>query len=501
MRQRERQGCSKAVRLPGGRSGPPRPYYACARVGPPRPYACAGPPRVDAAGGGRDAAATSPDDHGYPARRAPGDRGGPDPHGKVSREAELAEASGTAGWRWVWWEVAAVGRTVRGAVRGSGPERDTVVQSLKAAGAAVTAWALTGWWLNAPLALMAPWTALALVDATVYRSLRSGLQQLVVIVLGALLASAAMAATDGSTLGAMLIVLPVMTLVGTHRRLGAQGIYGATTALFVITYGAYSLTEVGHRLMETAIGAVIGIAVNALILPPVHLRNVHDQLRRLPRESAELLQIMAQGLRDEEWSATDAAGWHDRGRRLGQVLRALASAREWTAESSRFNPGFRLRRTGPPPPPPEKADAVWERAVAHLQAITRTLAGTAGEKARLTAPGAAFLRRYADLADEAATLCQAEEDLLADHERAEAGQRYRRARARAQELYDGLADDFREQRDPPAAAASGELLVEMKQLLHELTHFAEPDAPESAEKARKPGAGGSRGGRGRRGGR
>ncbi|MEU7191314.1 hypothetical protein [Streptomyces sp. NPDC045369] len=391
----------------------------------------------------------------------------------------MAEARGTAGWRWVWWEVAAVGRTVRGAVRGSGPERDTVVQSLKAAGAAVTAWALTGWWLNAPLALMAPWTALALVDATVYRSLRSGLQQLVVIVLGALLASAAMAATDGSTLGAMLIVLPVMTLVGTHRRLGAQGTYGATTALFVITYGAYSLTEVGHRLMETAIGAVIGITVNALILPPVHLRNVHDQLRRLPRESAELLQIMAQGLRDEEWSATDAAGWHDRARRLGQVLRALASAREWTAESSRFNPGFRLRRTGPPPPPPEKADAVWERAVAHLSAIARTLAGTAGEKARLTAPGAAFLRRYADLADEAATLCRAEEDLIADSDRAEAGERYRRARARAQELYDGLADDFREQRDPPAAAASGELLVEMKQLLHELTHFAEPDTPKN----------------------
>ncbi|MEV5598698.1 hypothetical protein [Streptomyces sp. NPDC052496] len=311
-----------------------------------------------------------------------------------------------------------------------------------------------------------------------------------VIVLGALLASAAMAVTDGSTLGAMLIVLPVMTLVGTHRRLGAQGIYGATTALFVITYGAYSLTEVGHRLMETAIGAVIGIAVNALVLPPVHLRNVHDQLRRLPRESAELLRVLAEGLRGEEWSATDAAGWHDRARRLGQVLRALAGAREWTAESSRFNPGFRLRRTGPPPPPPEKADAVWERAVAHLTAITRTLAGTAGEQARLTAPGAAFLRRYADLADEAATLCRAEEELLADSDRAAAGERYRRARERAQELYDGLADDFREQRDPPAAAASGELLVEMKQLLYELTHFAEPGAP---ERTRKPDGRGPRG--------
>ncbi len=388
-------------------------------------------------------------------------------------------------WRRLWWEATAVGRTVRTAVRHSGPERDTVVQSLKAAGAATIAWALTGWWLNAPLALMAPWTALALVDATVYRSLRSGLQQLVVIVLGALLASAAMAATDGSTLGAMLLVLPVMTLVGTHRRLGAQGIYGATTALFVITYGAYSLTEVGHRLVETTIGAVIGVAVNALVLPPVHLRNVHDQLRRLPRESAELLRTMAGGLRDEEWSATDAAGWHDRARRLGQVLQALASARQWTAESSRFNPGFRLRRTGPPPPPPEKADAVWERAADHLAAITRTLSGTSGDRARLTTPGAGFLRRYADLADEAATLCEAEADLLADHERAEAEERYRAARRRSQELYDELADEFRQLGDPSAAAAGGELLVEMKQLLYELTNFARSDLtgePEEEER-------------------
>ncbi|WP_244410082.1 FUSC family protein [Streptomyces albofaciens] len=387
----------------------------------------------------------------------------------------MAKARGTAAWRWLWWEVTAVGRTVRTAVRHSGPERDTVVQSLKAAGAATVAWALTGWWLNAPLALMAPWTALALVDATVYRSLRSGLQQLVVIVLGALFASAAMAATDGSTLGAMLIALPVMTLAGTHRRLGAQGIYGATTALFVITYGAYSLTEVGHRLVETMIGAVIGVAVNALVLPPVHLRNVHDQLRRLPRESAELLRTMAEGLRGGEWSAADAAGWHDRARRLGQVLKALASARQWTAESSRFNPGFRLRRTGPPPPPPEKADAVWERAADHLTAITRTLSGASGERARLTTPGAGFLRRYADLADEAAALCEAEADLLAGHERARAEKRYHAARRRSQELYDGLADEFRRLDDPAAAAAGGELLVEMKQLLHELTDFARTD--------------------------
>jgi hypothetical protein len=105
--------------------------------------------------------------------------------------------------RWIRWEAAAVGRTARYAVAYPGPERDSVVQSLKAAAAAVLAWALVGWSFKAPLALMAPWTALALVDATVYRSVRSGLQQFAVIAVGAVAASVAMAVTGGGTLGAM----------------------------------------------------------------------------------------------------------------------------------------------------------------------------------------------------------------------------------------------------------------------------------------------------------
>ncbi|WP_407554610.1 FUSC family protein [Streptomyces sp. Pv4-95] len=369
-------------------------------------------------------------------------------------------------WRWLGWELAAIGRGVRSAVRESGPERDTMVQSLKAAAAAILAWALTGWWLQAPLALMAPWTALVLVNATVYRSLHSGVQQFAVIVAGALWASAAMAITGGSTLLAMLIAIPVTVLVGTYRRFGTQGIYGATTALFVITYGAYSLTEVGHRLLETLIGGVIGVTVNALVLPPVHLRNVRDQLQRLSRESADLLDTMAEGLRGE-WSESDAAGWHDRARRLDQVLRGLADARQWTHESSRFNPGSRLRRSVPPPP--LEADAVWERTVGHLTAITRVLGGTAGEKARLTAPGTEFLTRYADLAAQSARLCEADRDLMQQpRSTKEERDRQNRAWKEAWAVYDALAADFRRQTGP-AAEVSGGLLVETKLMLSGLT--------------------------------
>ncbi|SCD62335.1 hypothetical protein GA0115261_1010625, partial [Streptomyces sp. OspMP-M43] len=58
-------------------------------------------------------------------------------------------------WRWAGREWAEVRRSVRSAFVEAGPERDTLVQSLKAAGAAIAAWALSGWWFQAPMALLA----------------------------------------------------------------------------------------------------------------------------------------------------------------------------------------------------------------------------------------------------------------------------------------------------------------------------------------------------------
>ncbi|MFD5630917.1 aromatic acid exporter family protein [Streptomyces sp. NPDC127072] len=186
------------------------------------------------------------------------------------------------------WEARAVWRSVRRAVTEPGAERDTAVQSLKAAGAALLAWALAGWWWDAPMALMAPWTALFLVQSTVYRSLLSALRQFAMVVVGTLLAAAAGVLTDNA-MAAMALALPLTVLLGNYLRFGAQGLYAPTAALFVLAYGCYSGYDITHRFLETLLGAVIGIGVNALVFPPVHSRRVHHPRVRLPLQSAELL--------------------------------------------------------------------------------------------------------------------------------------------------------------------------------------------------------------------
>ncbi|MGA5731976.1 FUSC family protein [Streptomyces seoulensis] len=286
-----------------------------------------------------------------------------------SRLWNLARAEGTA-----------VLRAVRSGLAGQGRERDLAVQAVKAAGAAVLAWLVAGCWWGAPLALMAPWTAIALVQSTVYRSVRAGVQQFVLIAGGTLLAALAFALT-GDTVGAMVLVLPVTMLLGNHSGFDDQGVYASTTALFVLVYGSFSAGDIGYRLLETLLGAVIGIAVNALVLPPVHLRHARDTLHRLPRDTARLLRDIAEEAA-EEYGAAQAQEWHARAARLPRLLDDVRAARRWQQEGDRLNPVRRMRRQGPRIPSPEW-DTSWERLTSHLATVAGVLADAAGEGAWL----------------------------------------------------------------------------------------------------------------------
>lgn len=365
--------------------------------------------------------------------------------------------------RWAQREWKVVRRSVHSAFEEAGPERDTLVQSLKAAAAAIAAWALTGWWFHAPMALLAPWTAVALVCGTVYQSLRRGLQQCAVIALGTVWASAAMAITRDQTMAAMLLTVPFMTLLGNYRRFGNQGIFGATTALFVITAGSSSASTVGHRLLETLIGAAVGIAVNALVLPPVHLRSVRDRLGHFARGTSDLFDTMARGLREED-GLDGAERWHGEATRLALSLQGVTEARTWAMEGARLNPARRLRRAGPPPPPVSE-DMRWGRVSARVLAVTRTLSGIGGGDPELPGPSPHFLTELADVLDQAARVCAQEG---ARSFGGSAPERDEPAAQEAEVSLRALAGTFRRQ-EGAAAAVGGELLVETRQLLKELT--------------------------------
>ncbi|PSM40986.1 hypothetical protein C6Y14_23620 [Streptomyces dioscori] len=353
-------------------------------------------------------------------------------------------------------EATAVGRSVRRCFTESGPERDTAVQSLKAAGAALLAWALAGWWWNAPMALLAPWTALFLVQSTVYRSLLNAVQQVVVVVTGTLLATGALALTH-DTMAAMALALPLTVLLGNYARLGTQGLYAPTAALFVLAYGSYSGFDILHRLLETLLGAAIGIAVNASVLPPVHSGRVHHLRARLPRDCADLLHEVADGV-ETSYDQERARSWYDSAVRLADVVTELRTARRWSDESHRFNPGRRLRRSAAVPPPPVEWDFTWDRITEHIRAITRSLSEAAAlPESALGVPGilSPVLRAAGDVLD-----CR---DGTADAHR-----RAREALKAAVAAHDRLASALSDGRRA-AAPALGALTADTERLLDDLT--------------------------------
>ncbi|MFJ7335621.1 aromatic acid exporter family protein [Streptomyces sp. NPDC101110] len=305
---------------------------------------------------------------------------------------------------------------VRAAWRGPGRERDLVVQSLKAAGAAVLAWVVGGVWMGDPLALMAPWVALVLVQATVFSSLVQGARQFGAICVGTLVASGAQAITD-DTLGAIALSVPVLMLLANWPRFGDQGIYAATTALFTISSGMVSLSAVGHRVGQAAIGAVIGVAVNALVLPPIHLRDVRENLAALAREAGEVLHTVAGDLHEGEWDAQTAAGWVSASNRLDHRLKALRSARRWSQESLRLTYGplralHRVPHRGVLPAVDE--DERLARVTGHVATLTRALAVSVDDNRSPAPPEGPALRSYARLLELIGDALCAEADSLLD---------------------------------------------------------------------------------------
>ncbi|MFD7792508.1 aromatic acid exporter family protein [Streptomyces sp. NPDC059759] len=368
------------------------------------------------------------------------------------------------------WEVAATAGSLRRAFTSAGRERDACVQALKAAGAAVAAWAVVGAWWDAPMALMAPWTAVALVQGTVYRSVRTGVQQLALIAAGTFLAAGA-AMITGNVMAAMALALPPAALLGIHNRFGDQGVYAPTTVIFALAYGTLSGEDMAHRLAETAVGAVIGISVNALLLPPVHLRGVEEALSAMAREHSSLLRMMADDL-GAGYAEEDAARWRGRVAQISASLEGLRNARIWNRESYRFNPGQRMRR-GFRDAPSIDHDAYWERFLDRTSAIVDNLAAAAGEERGLAQPPPARLMLLARLLGAVADVCEWDRTRWGLHSDEADLARRDAAEDRAEQalvrLKSGLADE-----EPETVVTVGALSASGQQLLRLLGDASGP---------------------------
>lgn len=246
-----------------------------------------------------------------------------------------------------------------------------VTQLVKTVFAAVVAWLLATSVFDLPQSFLAPWAALLVVHATVYRTFSRGLRQVSAAVLGVLLAWAV-----GSALGldtaAVAVVLALGLVVGALRWFGEESTTVAATALVVLTTGFSDDDDMLiSRLLDTGIGVVVGLLVNLLVWPPLRRRTTITAMNRIDDGIGALLADIGETLEDG-CTADDVGDWVDRTRSLDQELDDSWSLVRQAEESARMNP----RRSARQVRDPQQWHALlrrMEQAIAESRSMARTL--------------------------------------------------------------------------------------------------------------------------------
>ncbi|OLZ58344.1 FUSC family protein [Amycolatopsis keratiniphila] len=219
------------------------------------------------------------------------------------------------------------------AFRVPGEERRSLVQITKATAAAVIAWIVATAVLRLPQPFLAPYAAVFLVQATVYRSLRGWAQQVGAVSVGVLLAAGAGQVIPSVTVALGLVIF-VGLLIGSWRGFGDSGVWVGITGMLLISYGnATEPVLLADRLLETALGAAIGAVLNAVILPPLHGERLRAATSRLASAIADVLDKTAELVRGAE--TTD--GLDDRMEDVRSLVAEAEDAIGWTREGRYLN--------------------------------------------------------------------------------------------------------------------------------------------------------------------
>jgi Aromatic acid exporter family member 1 len=219
------------------------------------------------------------------------------------------------------------------------------LRTLKTTFAAVVAFALAEWLHTSDQPVLAPLTALLVVQLTMYETVAHGRERIVSVVAGVLVA-VGFAHVVGLTWWSLGAVVAVSLIAGRMLRLGPHLPEVAISAMIVLAVGGAESVALG-RVIETLIGAAVGVLVNLVIAPPLYIQPTSDAIDELTDRIAAFAHDLAEALRGE-WTRDAADRALDGARELGaEVTRADAGLAR-TEASGRLNPRGRLAREAHP---------------------------------------------------------------------------------------------------------------------------------------------------------
>ncbi|MFE0674229.1 aromatic acid exporter family protein [Streptomyces sp. NPDC058867] len=343
-----------------------------------------------------------------------------------------------------------------------------VVQTLRSAAAATLAYVIALHLSPEKAPLTAPLTALLVVQVTLYATLTNGVRRVNSVVAGVLVAIA-FSLLVGLTWWSLGLLIIASLGVGHLVRVDEYVPEVAISAMLVL-----GVTTVGDtawaRVLETLIGAVVGLGCNLLLAPPVWVDEAGESVEDLARRLRQLMLRMGEQAAGPTPVERAAARLHE-ARRLDHDIAGVDAALRQAEDSVRFNPRVRegllhrvVLRTG--------LDTL-EICTVVLRVIARTLTDLAKERESepLFAPevGAVLERLLAEVADATvsfAVLVTAHVSENAESAEERLTAELRRAATTRDKLAGLLLEEVR--RDPGQWQLHGAVLAEVNRIIDEM---------------------------------
>jgi uncharacterized membrane protein YgaE (UPF0421/DUF939 family) len=217
-----------------------------------------------------------------------------------------------------------------------GKKRLPVLQMLKTIAAAVGAWYAALLLVPGEKPIFAVMAAIIVVQPSVNQSIARALERSIGTILGVVVALAASMAFGAPAWLVILAISVAIVLGWAFKFTPATSNQIAISAMLVIVIGAATPEYALHRIIETLVGVIVGLIINAAIVPPVALNPALNATAKLTDHIASVLEDMGAVL-TRETSTEVIETIYLRARQLRDELNTARATVDRARESLRFN--------------------------------------------------------------------------------------------------------------------------------------------------------------------
>ncbi|MFI1258571.1 aromatic acid exporter family protein [Streptomyces netropsis] len=210
-----------------------------------------------------------------------------------------------------------------------------VAQTLRSTAAAVIAYVVALWLSSEPVPLTAPLTALLVVQVTLYSTLTTSIRRVNSVVVGVFIAIG-FSTMVGLTWWSLGLIILASLVIGRFVRAGEFVPEVAISAMLVL--GVTRVAESAwDRVLETLIGAIVGLLFNVFFAPPVWVQPASEAIEHLSRRMGRLLRRIGEEV-DGCTTVEEAAARLYEARRLDHDIVEVDAELRQAEDSLRLNP-------------------------------------------------------------------------------------------------------------------------------------------------------------------